>query len=44
MTNYPMRMGKGEEFARLVREIIENPMFNGEVVRLDGGVRLPSRL
>jgi NAD(P)-dependent dehydrogenase (short-subunit alcohol dehydrogenase family) len=44
MTNYPMRMGKGEEFARLVREIVENPMFNGEVVRLDGGVRMPSRL
>lgn len=44
MVNYPMRMGKGEEFARLVKEMIENPMLNGIVVRLDGGVRMPSRL
>lgn len=44
MVNYPVRMGKGEEFARLVREIIENPMLNGDVIRLDGGVRMPSRL
>jgi len=44
MANYPLRMGKGVEFARLVREIVENPMLNGEVVRLDGGVRMPSRL
>ncbi len=44
MVNYPMRMGKGEEFARLVKEMIENPMLNGMVVRLDGGARMPSRL
>ena len=44
MVNYPMRMGKGDEFARLVKEMIENPMLNGIVVRLDGGVRMPSRL
>jgi NAD(P)-dependent dehydrogenase (short-subunit alcohol dehydrogenase family) len=44
MVNYPVRMGRGEEFARLVKDMIENPMLNGEVVRLDGGVRMPSRL
>ena len=44
MVEYPLRMGKGSEFARLVKEIVENPMLNGGVVRLDGGVRMPSRL
>lgn len=44
MVNYPVRMGKGEEFARLVKEIVENAMLNGFVVRLDGGVRMPTRL
>ena len=44
MVEYPPRMGRGDEFARLVREIVENPMLNGGVVRLDGGVRMPSRL
>ena len=44
MVNYPMRMGKGEEFGRLVKDMIENAMLNGIVVRLDGGVRMPSRL
>ena len=44
MFNYPMRMGRADEFASLVKEMIENPMLNGEVVRLDGGIRLPSRL
>jgi phosphoribosyl-ATP pyrophosphohydrolase/phosphoribosyl-AMP cyclohydrolase/histidinol dehydrogenase len=44
MIQYPTRMGRGDEFARLVKEIIENPMLNGGVVRLDGAVRFPSRL
>jgi len=44
MIQYPTRMGRGEEFARLVKEIIENPMLNGGVIRLDGAVRMPSRL
>lgn len=44
MVNYPMRMGSGAEFARLCKEIIENPMLNGDCYRLDGGVRMPSRL
>ncbi|CAL8099158.1 unnamed protein product [Calicophoron daubneyi] len=37
----PQRLGKAEEFAKLVMAIIENPMLNGEVIRLDGGARLP---
>lgn len=44
MVNYPVRMGRGKEFARLCKEIIENPMLNGDCYRLDGGVRMPSRL
>jgi 3-hydroxyacyl-CoA dehydrogenase / 3-hydroxy-2-methylbutyryl-CoA dehydrogenase len=44
MIEYPTRMGRGSEFARLVKEIVENPMLNGQVVRLDGAVRMPSRL
>jgi NAD(P)-dependent dehydrogenase (short-subunit alcohol dehydrogenase family) len=44
MVNYPVRMGRGDEFARLCKEIIENPMLNGDCYRLDGGVRMPSRL
>jgi len=44
MIQYPTRMGRGDEFARLVKEIVENPMLNGGVIRLDGAVRMPSRL
>jgi phosphoribosyl-ATP pyrophosphohydrolase/phosphoribosyl-AMP cyclohydrolase/histidinol dehydrogenase len=44
MIQYPARMGRGDEFARLVKEMIENPMLNGGVIRLDGAVRMPSRL
>ncbi|KIW34895.1 uncharacterized protein PV07_01638 [Cladophialophora immunda] len=44
MIQYPMRMGQGHEFARLIKEIVENPMLNGFVIRLDGAVRMPSRL
>lgn len=44
MIQYPTRMGQGDEFARLVKEIVENPMLNGGVIRLDGAVRMPSRL
>ncbi|KAL9103205.1 MAG: hypothetical protein Q9163_001732 [Psora crenata] len=40
---YPLRPGKPEEFARAVREGLENPMLNGVVIRLDGGVRMPSK-
>jgi NAD(P)-dependent dehydrogenase (short-subunit alcohol dehydrogenase family) len=37
---FPQRFGKPQEFASLVTEIIENPMLNGSVIRLDGGVHL----
>ena len=40
MVPFPARLGRPEEFASLVREIIENPMLNGEVIRLDGAIRM----
>ncbi|OCI30645.1 3-hydroxyacyl-CoA dehydrogenase [Oerskovia enterophila] len=40
---HPRRLGRPEEFARLVRTIVENPMLNGEVIRLDGGIRMAPR-
>ncbi len=41
---FPKRPGTPAEFARLVLEIVFNPMLNGEVIRLDGGLRMPARL
>lgn len=38
---FPARTGRPEEFAALVRHILENPMLNGEVIRLDGAFRVP---
>lgn len=38
---FPHRMGKPKEFAQLVCNIYENPMLNGEVIRLDGALRMP---
>ena len=43
VTPFPSRLGKPEEYARLVRAIIENPMINGETIRLDGALRLAPR-
>ena len=40
MVPFPARLGRPEEFASLVREIIGNPMLNGEVIRLDGAIRM----
>ena len=40
---FPPRLGKPEEFAALVEHIITNTMLNGEVIRLDGAVRLPAK-
>ncbi len=37
---FPKRFGKPEEFARLVAHVIENSMLNGEVIRLDGALRM----
>jgi NAD(P)-dependent dehydrogenase (short-subunit alcohol dehydrogenase family) len=41
---FPERPGKPEEFANMVREGLENSMLNGVVIRLDGGVRMPSKI
>jgi NAD(P)-dependent dehydrogenase (short-subunit alcohol dehydrogenase family) len=40
---FPSRLGKPEEYAALVRAIVENPMLNGEVIRLDGALRMQPR-
>lgn len=40
---FPSRLGKPKEFADLVVQIIENTMLNGEVIRLDGAIRLAPR-
>jgi NAD(P)-dependent dehydrogenase (short-subunit alcohol dehydrogenase family) len=37
---FPSRLGKPPEYAALVRHIFENPMLNGEVIRLDGAIRM----
>ena len=39
-TPFPARLGKGDEYARLVQHIVENDMMNGEAIRLDGAIRL----
>ncbi|AJE46177.1 SDR family NAD(P)-dependent oxidoreductase [Celeribacter indicus] len=38
---YPSRMGQPDEYARLVQAIVENPMLNGTVIRLDAATRMP---
>jgi len=40
MVPFPPRLGRPGEFASLVGEIIRNPMLNGEVIRLDGAIRM----
>ncbi|WP_409524892.1 3-hydroxyacyl-CoA dehydrogenase [Nitrincola sp. MINF-07-Sa-05] len=40
---FPARLGEPDEFARLACHIIENPMLNGEVIRLDGALRMAPR-
>lgn len=40
---FPARLGRPAEYAALVRHIVENPMLNGEVIRLDGALRMPPR-
>jgi NAD(P)-dependent dehydrogenase (short-subunit alcohol dehydrogenase family) len=40
---FPSRLGKPEEYAALVRHIVENEMLNGEVIRLDGAIRMAAR-
>ncbi|KAK4135860.1 NAD(P)-binding protein [Trichocladium antarcticum] len=41
---FPVRAGRPEEFAALVRQAVENGMLNGVVIRLDGATRMPSKL
>lgn len=40
---HPSRLGKPEEYAQLVESIVANPMLNGEVIRLDGAIRMAPR-
>lgn len=40
---FPPRLGEAPEFAHLVKAIFENPMLNGETIRLDGAVRMGPR-
>ncbi|HEX4779762.1 MAG TPA: SDR family NAD(P)-dependent oxidoreductase [Usitatibacter sp.] len=40
---FPSRLGTPEEFALLVRHIVENEMLNGEVIRLDGAIRMTAK-
>jgi hypothetical protein len=40
MVPFPSRLGRPAEYAQLARSIIENEMLNGEVIRLDGAIRM----
>ena len=40
---HPRRLGRPNEFAMLAQQIMENPMLNGETIRLDGAIRMPPR-
>jgi NAD(P)-dependent dehydrogenase (short-subunit alcohol dehydrogenase family) len=40
MVPFPQRLGQPDEYAKLARTIIENEYLNGEVIRLDGAIRL----
>jgi NAD(P)-dependent dehydrogenase (short-subunit alcohol dehydrogenase family) len=40
---HPHRLGRPEEYGDLAAHIVENPMLNGEVIRLDGALRMPPR-
>ncbi|MGH2769306.1 MAG: 3-hydroxyacyl-CoA dehydrogenase [Actinomycetota bacterium] len=40
---HPRRLGRPHEYAALALHVVENPMLNGEVIRLDGGLRMPPR-
>jgi 3-hydroxyacyl-CoA dehydrogenase / 3-hydroxy-2-methylbutyryl-CoA dehydrogenase len=43
MVPFPSRLGYPEEYAKLVQSILENPMLNGETIRLDGAIRMQPR-
>jgi hypothetical protein len=37
---FPSRLGRPEDYAKLVHQIVTNDMLNGEVIRLDGAIRM----
>jgi NAD(P)-dependent dehydrogenase (short-subunit alcohol dehydrogenase family) len=43
MTPHPARLGVPDEYARLALAIVDNPMLNGETIRLDGAIRMQPR-
>lgn len=43
MVPFPSRLGYPEEYAMLAKSLLENPLMNGETVRLDGGIRMQPR-
>lgn len=43
MVEFPKRLGKADEYAELVQFLLENNYINGEVIRLDGGIRMAPR-
>ena len=40
---FPRRLGKPEEFGSLVMELVRNTYFNGQLIRLDGAIRMPPK-
>jgi 3-hydroxyacyl-CoA dehydrogenase / 3-hydroxy-2-methylbutyryl-CoA dehydrogenase len=40
---FPSRLGRPEEYGRLIEQIVANPMLNGETIRLDGALRMPPK-
>ena len=43
MVPLPSRLGRPEEYGSLVVSILNNPLLNGEVIRLDGALRMPPK-
>jgi hypothetical protein len=44
MVPFPKRLGKPAEYADLARHIVENPVLNGETIRLDSAIRMAGKL
>jgi hypothetical protein len=40
---HPSRLGRASEYAQLDESILRNPMLNGEVIRIDGAIRMAPR-
>lgn len=41
MVPFPSRLGRPDDFAHLAQSIVENPYLNGEIIRIDGALRMP---